>query len=375
MRASFLPLARPSVGREEEREVIDTLRSGWLSTGPKVARFESDLAAATQAAHVVALNSCTAALHLALLASGIGPGDEVVVPAITFPATANAILHCGATPRVVDVEAGTLNLDPAALSAAISSRCRAVIPVHMAGQPAEMDAIISIAAERGVLVIDDAAHAAGATIGGRPIGGDARTAATCFSFHAAKNVTTGEGGALLTAHRDLADRVRLLGNHGLDQDSWARRDGVGDWVPVASGFKYNLTDIAASIGIHQLRRLDGEIDRRQALAQHYRGRLADSPVVPLDVRGGRRHAWQLFVVVLPVDWERGVTRRRLRDANVGSGVHFPALQGHQVYRERCVFEPLPVADQLSSRLVSLPMFGQMTEGDVDDVVVALAGAV
>lgn len=368
IRKTYLQLTRPSLHEDVEREVIDTLRSGWLSTGPKVRRFEQALATTTSAPNVVALNSCTAALHLALIGAGIGPGDEVVVPTVTFPATVNGVLHVGATPVLADVEAGSLNLDHATLSGVFTTRTRAVIPVHMAGQPADLDAIVDVAAPRGIVVIDDAAHAIGAQLKDRPIGSVPGVLATCLSFHPTKIVTTGEGGALLTADVGLAERVRVLANHGLNKDSWSRRASPDEWDAPEVGFKYNLTDLAASIGIHQLRRLDVEITQRTALARRYHERLEGSRIRPLEVLAGRRHAWQLLVVVLPDGMDRAWLRRALHESNIGSGVHFNPIHTMPLFRLRCVVGQLPVGDALAARLVSLPLYGVMTVQDVDDVV-------
>jgi dTDP-4-amino-4,6-dideoxygalactose transaminase len=365
--AAFLPLTRPSLSVEEEQEVLDTLRSGWLSTGPKTQRFERDLRAVTGAAHALALNSCTAALHLALSALGVGPGDEVIVPTITFPATINVVLHRGARPVLADVDPRTLNIDPVSVQELVGPRTQVVIPVHVAGQPADMEALWSLAAAHDLAVVEDAAQALGAELGGRAVGSLVGTTATCFSFHPSKSMTTAEGGALLTDQPGIDHTARVLSNHGLDLDSWSRRDTARPWaVSMPAGFKYNMTDLAASIGIHQLAKLGTWIDRRAELARRYAEQLDGLPLTPLEVLADRRHAWQLFIVALDHDVDRDLFRGSLRDDGIGTGVHFPPLHEQACYaafaRRR-----LPVASDRGRRVVSLPLFNEMADGDVDRV--------
>ncbi len=255
VRGDFLPYALPQFGDEEKREVLEVLDSGWITTGPRVKRFEAELALAVHAKHVVCVDSCTAALHIALASLDLKPGDEVITSPLTFCSTVNTIVHAGGTPVLADVEPDTLNLDPARMEAAITSRTRAVMPVHFGGHPCEMDTILDTCRARGIAVIEDAAHAVGAAYKGRPVGslGDA----TCFSFYATKNLTTAEGGALATDDDAAAEKARLLMLHGMSRDAWMRYTSAGSWFyeVVLPGFKYNMTDLAAALGLHQLRRL------------------------------------------------------------------------------------------------------------------------
>jgi dTDP-4-amino-4,6-dideoxygalactose transaminase len=268
-----LPWSQPVLGEEEIAEVVDTLRSGWLTTGPKAARFEAEVASRLGVERAFAVTSCTAALHLALLVTGVGPGDEVISPSLTFCAAVNVIAHCGALPVLVDVEPETLNVDPEAVEAAVTPRTRAIIAMHYAGQPCDMDSLGAIARRNGLVLIEDAAHALGATYRGRPAGTLGDLAA--FSFYSNKNMTTGEGG-MLVGGRELVERARLLGRHGIDRSPWDRH---GNRAPVAydvvePGLKYNMSDIAASIGIHQLARLEAFNRRRRTIAERYSSALA-----------------------------------------------------------------------------------------------------
>ncbi|OAI40218.1 UDP-4-amino-4,6-dideoxy-N-acetyl-beta-L-altrosamine transaminase [bacterium SCGC AG-212-C10] len=379
VRSKFLPFALPSIGREEEDEVIDTLRSGWITTGPKTKRFEEELAEFTGARHAIAVNSCTAALHVSLAALGIGAGDEVITTAITFPATANVIIHQGARPVLVDVDPRTLNISPAAIEAAITPATRAIIPVHMAGQPADMDAIWAIARKHGLAVIEDAAHAIGAEYRDRRIGNLDGSLASCFSFYPIKNMTTIEGGAILTNDDDFAERARLFTLHGISKDAWKRysADKYQHWETLVPGFKYNMSDVQASLGIHQLRRLEGFIDRRTRYAKLYREAFADMPELEmLDVQDERRHAWHLFVVLLrndQLDIDRDTFMEALREENIGTGVHFRSLHIQPFYEDHLALKrsDLPVAADVSDRLLSLPLYPGMSEQDVRDVIDAV----
>src|SRR3990172_5481140 len=277
VRADFLPFNRPALGPEEEKEIIETLRSGWLTTGARTRRFESDFAQFTGARHAIGVNSCTAALHLALVANGIGEGDEVITTPITFAATANVIVHTRARPIFVDVEADTLNVDAAQIGAKITRRTRAIIPVHLSGQPCAMDDILAIARKHNLAVIEDAAHAAESVYRGRKVGsiGDA----TAFSFYATKNVTTGEGGMLTTDDDDLAERVRILSLHGISHDAWKRytNEGYKHYEVLFPGYKYNMFDLQAALGLHQLAKVEKHWQARKALAEKYDRALAGVP--------------------------------------------------------------------------------------------------
>ena len=378
MRAEFLPLSRPSIGEAEIREVVSCLRSGWVTSGPRVAEFEQAFARNVGAAHAVAVTSATAGLHLSLLALGIGPGDEVVTSPMTWAATGNMILAVGARPVFVDVDPRTLNVDPARVAAAMGPRTRAILPVHFAGQPVDLDALGEIADRHGVPLVEDAAHALGTTYRGRPVGGG--STAAVFSFHPIKAITTGEGGMITTEDAALAERLRLLRFHGIERDAWKRygHRANPDYEIVTLGFKYNMTDVQAAIGLAQLARLDEFVEARTRLAARYAEALRDVPGVamlePVDYPA--RHAWHLLVV--RVDVERlGIRRDDVMDAlvaaNIGVGLHFKALHLHRLYRERLGVPPeaLPHATRASEEILSLPLFPGMTGDDVRDVASAL----
>ncbi len=382
MRPHFLPLSRPSIGPAEVAAVTECLESGWLTGGPRVSRFEEAFAAAVDARHAVAVSSATAGLHLALLAAGIGPGDEVVTTPLTWAATGNMILAVGATPVFVDVDPGTLQIDPEAVARAIGPRTRAILPVHFAGQPVDLDRLRAVAGARGVELIEDAAHALGTRYRGRPIGGG--TTAAVFSFHPIKAITTGEGGMITTDDAGLAERLRLLRFHGIARDAWSRYGGRGtpDYEIVALGFKYNMTDLQAALGLVQLGRLEDFVQARTRVADWYAEALRAVPGVDMlePVRHPARHAWHLLVVRLRLE-EIGVARdtvmQRLVEANIGVGLHFKALHLHPLYRDRVAADPatLPHATRASERILSLPLFPAMTRDDVRDVAEALARAV
>ncbi len=379
VRTEFLPFALPLIGREEEEEVLDTLRSGWITTGPKTKRFEERLAEYAGAKHAIAVNSCTAALHVSLAARGIGPGDEVITSAITFPATANVVVHQSATPVLVDVDPTTLNIEPADIEAAITPRTRAIIPVHMAGQPADLDAIWDIAERHGIDVIEDSAHAIGAEYRGRRVGGLERSLASCFSFYPIKNITTIEGGAILTNDDVFAERARLFALHGLSKDAWKRYSTAGyqHWETLLPGFKYNMSDVQAAIGLHQLDRLEGFRQIRERYAAIYREAFAELPeITMLRCVEGVRHAWHLFIILINTERlniDRDGFMEALRRENIGTGVHFRSLHIQPFYRDHYGIrrEDLPVAADVSERVLSLPLYPKMSERDVHDVVEAV----
>jgi len=298
MRQSFLPFCLPLIGDEEIREVAEVLRTGWVTSGPRVKQFEQEFASYVGAKHAIAVNSCTAALHLSLAALGVGPGDEVIVPTLTFCATANVVVHLGATPVIVDVDPD-FQISVEAVRRAITPRTKAILPVHYAGQPCSLTDILRLADDRGVAVVEDAAHAVGAEYDGRKIGTHGR--AVCFSFYATKNMTTGEGGMVTTNDGALAERIRLLSLHGMSRDAWKRYSEVGSWYYEVSeaGYKYNMTDIQAALGLHQLRRLDAFIRRRQQIARMYDEAFSDLPEVVIPPRlPGRTHTYHLYPVRL-----------------------------------------------------------------------------
>ncbi|MEV6278708.1 bifunctional SDR family oxidoreductase/aminotransferase class I/II-fold pyridoxal phosphate-dependent enzyme [Nocardia sp. NPDC051832] len=376
VRREPLPLAVPLIGAAEEAEVLDTLRSGWLTTGPKTQRFERMCADYLGAGHAIATNSCTGALHVGLAAAGIGPGDEVITSPITWPATANVIVHLGATPVFADVEPDTGNIDPAAVAAAVSPRTKAIVPVHLAGQPCDMDALGALAGKHGLLVLEDAAHAIGAEYGGRKIG--RLSDLTAFSFYPTKNMTTIEGGLLVTEDDRLADRARMLSMHGISRDAWKRHSATGSphWQLFEPGYKYNMPDISASLGLHQLPRLDDFIRVRAGYAARYDEHFADLPAITtLARRAGSRHAHHLYVIALELDrlaLDRDEFMAALRAENIGSGIHFNSLHLQPYFRSRGLTpDACPNARDLSGRILSLPLYPKMSLADVDDVAAAV----
>lgn len=375
-REHFLSFSPPTVGGDEIAEVVDCLQSDWISTGPKTARFEREFAHTVGAAGALALNSCTAGLHVALVARGIGPGHEVITTPLTFAATVNVIEHVGARPVLCDVEPDTLNIDPTGIAAALTSRTRAIIPVHFGGHPADMPAIDALAEPRGLFVLEDAAHALPAWHGERMIGSGTHAAA--FSFYATKNLTTAEGG-MLTGEPELLERCRVLSLHGMSRNAAARYAANGHWHydVLAPGFKYNMSDVQASIGLAQLRRLDAMQRRRRAIVAAYEAAFAGEEALELPVvRAGVVSAWHLYVIrlrpaVLRLDRDRFIEELRAR--NIGASVHFIPIHLHTYYRERYGFAPeqYPVALDAFRRSVSLPLTPRLSDADVTDVIEAV----
>ena len=363
-RVTDIPFHVPSIGEEEVLAVSDTLRSGWITTGPQTLQFEEEFAAYVGAPHAVACCSGTAALHLALRAFGIGPGDEVVTTPYTFVASTETILYVGAKPVFVDVEPGTLNMDPEAVEAAITPRTKAILPVHIAGFPCEMDRITEIAARRGLRVLDDAAHALPASFRGRRIGsiGDA----TAFSFYATKNLTTGEGGMVTTGDPKLAEKMRVLRLHGIQGDAWKRYTKGGRWFyeVVDQGYKYNMSDIQAAMGRVQLRKLDALDLVRREHARRFRRAFADLPLVlQRDDDEDRRSALHLFIVRLDparTGWSREGLIEALREEGIYTSVHFIPVHLHPYYRDlgfrRGMF---PVAEAAYDQAITLPFYPAM----------------
>jgi dTDP-4-amino-4,6-dideoxygalactose transaminase len=376
MRESFLIFGSPVIGDDEIAEVVDSLRSGWVGTGPKVQRFERLLSAYVGAPEVRCVSSCTAALILALRVLGIGRGDEVLVPAMTFVASVNAVEHSGATPVLVDSEprTGLIDLDGAA--AAVTSRTRAIMPVHLAGRPVDMDRVQAIADRHGLLVVEDAAHAIGAEWRGRRIGSLGNV--TAFSFYVTKNISTVEGGAVASDDPEIAAQIERLALHGLSLGAWQRFSdrGFRHYEVVEPGFKYNMTDIQAALGLHQLPRLDGWIDRRAELWERYDKLLAGLPIrLPAAPDPETRHARHLYQVL--VDPDVPIARDALLDGltarNIGTGVHYRGVHMHPFYRDTYGLSPqqFPVATAISERTLSLPLSPKVTEVDQDDVVAAM----
>jgi len=376
----FLPFALPEIGDEEIAEVVDTLRSGWVTTGPKTKRFEQDFSAflGDEGLFSIAVNSATAGLHLALEAIGIGPGDEVITTTHTFTATAEVVRYLGADVRLVDIDPATLNIDAAAVEAAITPRTKAIMPVHFAGLAADMVAIGDIAKRHRLKVVEDAAHALPSTLGGRLVG-TLDSEATVFSFYANKTITTGEGGMLVTRDEALAKRARVMRLHGMNRDAFDRFTAtVPSWYyeVVAPGFKYNLTDIAAALGIHQLKRVRGFQLRREQIAARYDAAFAGLPVItPPRPAAGDLHAWHLYVLRLGDD--AGVNRdrfiERLFDVGIGCSVHYIPLHLHPYWRDRYALTPemYPHSQRAYERMVSLPLYTLMTDDDVERVIAAV----
>ena len=371
---NFLPFHRADLGDEEIAEVVDVLRSGWLTTGPKVREFEREFAAMVGAQHAVAVNSCTAALHLALEAAGLREGDEVLVPTMTFAATAEVVTYFKAKPILIDCVQDTLNLDTDRIEEAITDKTRAIIPVHFAGHPCEMEQIQSIARARGLHVIEDAAHALPARYQGKMVGGFADS--TCFSFYATKNITTGEGGMVTTNNAEWAARIRMMSLHGLSRDAWNRYSAEGSWYYeiLSPGFKYNLTDIAAALGLAQLKKCDRFWKARERYATRYHEGFRDLPeIICPQAASHVQHAWHLYVIQLDLDRLR-ITRnefiRQLQQAGIGCSVHFIPLHLHPFYRDMWGYQPndLPVSNMVFQRIISLPLYSKMTEADNDRVI-------
>jgi len=373
-RGSYVPFNLPWTDRSEIEQVADSIRSGWLTTGPKVQRFEGRVAALVKAPHAVAVNSCTAALHLALKVLGVKPGDEVVTSPYTFAATGEAILYLGARPVFADIDPSTLNLDPARAARAMTRRTAALMPVHIAGLPCDMDALAAIARRRGVPIVEDAAHALGASVRGRPIG--SLSEMTCFSFYATKNLATGEGGMVTLRDRRAAETVRRLSLHGLSRDAWKRYTRSGSWRydVVALGYKYNLTDLAAGIGLAQLSKFRTMQARRRRLARRYSRLLRgqDAFDLPIEERGST-HAWHLYILrlrpgVLRVDRDRLITL--LAQRGIGASVHFLPLHLHSFYRRTFGYAPgaFPITERESARALSLPLYPGLSVEAQDRVV-------
>ncbi|HXF52331.1 MAG TPA: DegT/DnrJ/EryC1/StrS aminotransferase family protein [Dehalococcoidia bacterium] len=376
MTEPFLPYCLPDIGDEEIDAVVETLRSGWLAPGPRVLAFEQAFAERVGARHAIAVTSCTAGMHLALLACGVGPGDEVIVPAITFPATANVVIHAGATPVLADVDPRDLTLDPAAARAKLTARTKAIIPVHYAGQACRMEELRAIARERGLRVIEDAAHAFGTTYRGDPVG---RTPdAAVFSFYATKNITTGAGGMVTTDDDRLAEEVRRRRMHGLSADAWDRytESGTPFYKVVAPGFNYAMGDIEAAIGLTQLRRADALLARRRALAEQYAALLGDLPEIALPEEREPGHSWHLYVIRLrrgALSIDRDAFLRAMREEGIGTSVHFIPLHYHPYYRETFGWKrgDYPQAEAAFEEIVSLPLYTRMSDADVERVAKAV----
>ena len=376
VRKTLLPYGRQSIGEDDIQAVVDVLRSDWLTTGPKVAEFEESFAARVGAKHAVSFSSGTAALHGAAFAAGLKPGDEAITTPMTFAATANCVLYQGATPVFADVSTDTLNLDPEQVAARITARTRAVLPVDYAGHPAEMDAILELAARHGLIVIEDASHALGAEYRQRRTGGIAHM--TVFSFHPVKHLATGEGGMVTTDRADCAEALRRFRNHGISSEA-RQRQTAGQWhyEMVLLGFNYRLTDMACALGLSQLKKLKANLMRRREIAERYSTVFAGLAGVTLPaVRADVSPAWHLYPIRLNLEKltaDRAQVFRALRAENIGVNVHYIPVHRHPYYRDRFGYRggEYPIAEDAYERLISLPMFHGMSDQDVEDVITAV----
>lgn len=375
----FIPFARPDTGQEEIDAVARVLRSGWLSTGPETRAFETEFADFLGGGvHAIAVNSATAALHLAMEAIGIGPGDEVIAPTLTFTATVEVARYLGADAVLVDVDPATLNMDPAKIEAAITPRTKAILPVHYAGLACDMDAIFDIARRRQLQVVEDAAHALPATYKGQYVGQLASSSAS-FSFYANKTMTTAEGGMVVTRDADLAARMRVMRLHGISRDVFDRfHSTTPGWYYeiIAPGFKYNMPDLAGALGRVQLQRLPGFLARRQKLAARYFKELADLPLIlPADAPAGETHGWHMFVIRLSdaARLNRDQVIQALSDAGIGTSVHYLPLHRQPYWRDRYGLSPeqFPIADDAYLRMISIPLFTAMSDDDQTRIIAAL----
>jgi dTDP-4-amino-4,6-dideoxygalactose transaminase len=373
-RKDFLVFGSPLIENDEIEEVVKSMKSGWIGTGPKVQRFEEMFREFKGVKYAMALNSCTAALHLSLNVIGIQPGDEVIVPTMTFASTANAVIHSGGKPVLVDCGKDTMNIDPEQIEAKITPKTRAIIVVHFAGRPCEMDDIMKIAGKHGLKVIEDCAHTIEARYKGKNTGlfGDIG----CFSFYVTKNIITGEGGMAITDNEEYADKIKILALHGMSKDAWRRFSDAGykHYQVVFAGFKYNMTDIQAAMGIHQLPRVESYWKRRRQIWNIYDEAFKELPVfLPAPVPDYSKHSYHLYTLLLDIH-RAGITRDRFLEEitgrNIGVGVHYIALHLHPFYQQTYGYKEgdFPNAEWISERTVSLPLSPKLTDNDVDDVI-------
>jgi dTDP-4-amino-4,6-dideoxygalactose transaminase len=376
-RENFLVFAAPLIEDCEIQEVIATLKSGWLGTGPKTAQFERDFGCYQGAPHTLAVNSCTAALHLSLLIANIKPGDEVITTPLTFCATVNTIIHAGGTPVLADIDPVTMNIDPKKVEQKITRRTRAIIPVHFAGRSCDMDALCALAERYNLKLIEDCAHAIETEYKGRKAG--TFGFAGCFSFYVTKNVVTGEGGMLLVEDAEDAQRARILSLHGMNRDAWKRfgNSGYKHYDVVDAGFKYNMTDLQSAIGIHQLQRVEKNWLRREQIWERYTQALASLPLtLPAPNAPNTRHAYHLYTILVD-EAQTGISRDDFLEAmvaqNIGVGVHYQSLPQYPYYRNRFGWRPedYPMALSVGQQTVSLPLSAKMTDADVEDVIAAV----
>jgi len=379
--SDFIIFGAPSIHQDEIDEVVDCLKSGWIGTGPRVARFEKEFGDYKNHRFAAALSSCTAAMHLSVLAAGIGPGDEVITTPMTFCATVNAIVHAGATPILADIDHRTMNIDPAEVEARITPNTKAIVVVHFAGRAADMDALTGIARRHGLKLIEDCAHAIETEYCGRKAGtfGDFG----CFSFYATKNVTTGEGGMVLTRSEEDLARIKMLALHGMSKDAWKRfsDEGYKHYFVVETGFKYNMMDLQAALGIHQLRRVESNWRRREEIWRQYNEAFADLPVtLPAEPDKETRHAYHLYTMLID-EARTEITRDQflglMTASDIGVGVHYLSLPEHPVYQERFGWRPedYPNAMRVGRQTVSLPLSAKLTDGEVSRIIESVRGVI
>jgi dTDP-4-amino-4,6-dideoxygalactose transaminase len=377
MRKDFLVFGSPLIEQPEIDEVVASMKSGWIGTGPKVHLFEDMFGKYKDSKHAIALNSCTAALHLSMLAIGLRPGDEVIVPTMTFAATANAVIHSGGIPVFADCERDTMNIDPKDIERKITPKTKAIIPVHFAGRPCNMDAIMNIAERHNLKVVEDCAHAIETEYHGGKAGtfGDIG----CFSFYVTKNIVTGEGGMAITNNADYAEAMKVMGLHGMTKDAWKRfsDSGYKHYQVIYDGYKYNMMDIQAAMGIHQLPRIDKYWRRRQEIWDCYNNEFKDMPVfIPSSVEPNTRHAYHLYTLLLDIDklkMSRDEFLEEMTKRKIGVGVHYIALHLHPYYQKALGYKKgdFPNAEWISERTVSLPLSAKLGDEDVGDVVRAV----
>jgi dTDP-4-amino-4,6-dideoxygalactose transaminase len=377
VRAEFLVFGKPRIEEAEIQEIVDCLKSGWISTGPRVAKFAGLFREYIGSKHAVPLNSCTAGLHLAMLVAGVQPGDEVITSPLTFAASANTVIHCGARPVFVDVDPHTCLIKAGEIEAKITKKTRAILPVHFAGRPCDMDTILGIARRHNLLVIDDAAHAIETVFHGHKVGNIADL--TAFSFYVTKNIITGEGGMVTTNNAEWAEKIQIYGLHGMNKDAWKRYSGEGfkHYQIVYPGYKYNLMDLQASLGIHQLARVQDYLKIRERVWQAYDEAFRDLPLyTPPPAEPDTIHARHLYTPMLDLSRlkvDRDTVMQALQKENIGTGIHFISLHQHEYYRRTFGFQPedFPHARWISERTISLPLSAALTEQDVNDVIAAV----
>ena len=374
MSSEFLPFHQATIGEEEVKEIIQTLHSGWLTTGPKTRLFEKNFASYIGCKHAIGLNSCTAGLHLSIVASDISSGDEVITSPITFPATTNVIVHQNAKPVFVDVEPETLNIKCSEIESKINKRTKAILPVHFAGHPCDMSNIIKLAKKHDLIVIEDAAHALESKYHGEKIGNIGHF--TSFSFYATKNITTGEGGMLTTNDDKSADKLRILSLHGLSKNAWKRygKDGYQHWELLMAGYKYNMFDIQASLGIHQMKKVESFLNRRLQIVKKYNDAFEGIDEIQLlKQKSNIKHAHHLYVIIIKTELlkvSRDVVLTEIQKRGVGVAVHFRCLHLQPFFKKHFNYKKgmLPLSEYLSDRLISLPLYPKMTDDDVSKVI-------